>query len=124
MGPHTSPLLLQSDVLDCVPVRSDECRTHVRPETKFLRLKVPVRVGFRFGEWRVCWLGGWTRQHTNHFLFRLSLVPRRWTHGNELESGALRPRSVVVNLIGYIVDNAARPDGNGVVFIEFRPRAD
>jgi hypothetical protein len=29
-----------------------------------------------------------------------------------------------VHLIGDIVDDAARPDGNGVVLIELRPRAD
>src|SRR5229473_3098362 len=53
-----------------------------------------------------------------------SLIPRRWTHGDELESGALRPRSVVVHLIRDIVDYAPRPDSNGVVLIELRPRAD
>ena len=52
------------------------------------------------------------------------LVPRRWTHGDELEGSALGPRSVVVDLIGDIVDDAARSDGNGVVLIELRPRAD
>ena len=30
-------------------------------EIKFLRLPVPVTIGSRFGDWRVCWLGGWTR---------------------------------------------------------------
>ncbi len=30
-------------------------------ETKFLRLKTPVTVGSYFGEWRVTWTGGWTR---------------------------------------------------------------
>jgi hypothetical protein len=28
----------------------------MRLETKFLRLKTPVTMGSRFGEWRVCWL--------------------------------------------------------------------
>jgi hypothetical protein len=31
-------------------------------ETKFLRLRTPVELGSWFGEWRVCWLGGWSRQ--------------------------------------------------------------
>lgn len=53
-----------------------------------------------------------------------SLIPRRWTHSDELESGALGPRSVVVHLIREIVDYAPRPDSNGVVLIELRPRAD
>src|SRR5213593_2761182 len=52
------------------------------------------------------------------------LVPRRRTHGDELEGSALGPRSVVVHLIGDIVDDAARSDGNGVVLIELLPRAD
>jgi|HubBroStandDraft_1064217.scaffolds.fasta_scaffold2033786_1 hypothetical protein len=30
-------------------------------ETKFLRLKMPVALGSYFGDWRVTWLGGWTR---------------------------------------------------------------
>jgi hypothetical protein len=39
----------------------ETCICHgMRLETKFLRLKTPVTVGSRFGEWRVCWLGGWT----------------------------------------------------------------
>src|SRR5215467_2081297 len=52
------------------------------------------------------------------------LVPRRWTHGDELEGSALGPRSVVVHLIGDIVDDAAPSDGNGVALIELRPGAD
>jgi Protein of unknown function (DUF2924)/Protein of unknown function (DUF3489) len=30
-------------------------------ETKFLRLRTPVEIGSRFGDWEVCWLGGWAR---------------------------------------------------------------
>jgi len=30
-------------------------------ETKFIRLRTPVTIGSRFGDWQVCWLGGWTR---------------------------------------------------------------
>jgi hypothetical protein len=30
-------------------------------ETRFLRLTMPVTIGSRFGDWQVCWLGGWTR---------------------------------------------------------------
>jgi hypothetical protein len=29
----------------------------MRLETKFRRLKMPVTIGSRFGEWKVCWLG-------------------------------------------------------------------
>src|SRR5438477_6095941 len=52
------------------------------------------------------------------------LISRRWTHGDELESSALGPRSIVVHLIGDIVDDAARPDGNDIVLVELGPRAD
>lgn len=44
----------------------------VQLETKFLRLKMPVTVGSYFGEWRVTWLGGWTR----HKLAYLVMVVR------------------------------------------------
>ena len=30
-------------------------------ETRYLRLRTPVTLGSRFGNWKVCWLGGWTR---------------------------------------------------------------
>src|SRR6516225_5256570 len=52
------------------------------------------------------------------------LIPPRWTHGDELKSGALGPRSVVVHPTRDIVDYAPWPDSNGVVPIELRPRAD
>jgi hypothetical protein len=52
------------------------------------------------------------------------LIPRRWTHRDELEGGALRPCSVVVHLVWDIVDNSTRAHGNGVVFIEFGAGAD
>jgi hypothetical protein len=42
----------------------------MRLETKYLRLRTPVTIGCRFGEWQVCWLGGWTK----HRLFYLVMV--------------------------------------------------
>jgi hypothetical protein len=39
-------------------------------ETKYLRLRTPVTLGSRFGEWQVCWLGGWNRDR----LFYLVMV--------------------------------------------------
>ena len=44
----------------------------MRLETKYLRLSTPVTLGSRFGDWRVCWLGGWSR----HRLFYLVLLVR------------------------------------------------
>ncbi len=34
---------------------------HTKVQTKFLRLRHPVTIGSYFGDWRVCWLGGWDR---------------------------------------------------------------
>jgi hypothetical protein len=39
-------------------------------ETKFLRLRTPVQLGSRFGDWSVCWLGGWSR-HRLYYLVML-----------------------------------------------------
>jgi len=33
----------------------------MRLETKFLRLRTPVEIGSFFGDWQVCWVGGWGR---------------------------------------------------------------
>jgi hypothetical protein len=41
-------------------------------ETKYLRLPTPVTLHSRFGDWRVCWLGGWAK----HQLFFLVMVVR------------------------------------------------
>ena len=30
-------------------------------ETKFVRLRTPVKIGDHIDGWRVCWLGGWDR---------------------------------------------------------------
>ncbi len=42
-------------------------------ETYFLRLRTPVELCSRFGEWQVCWLGGWARFRL-HFLVMLVKV--------------------------------------------------
>ena len=43
-------------------------------ETKYLRLRAPVELGSRFDDWRVCWLGGWSK-HRLYFLVMLVKVP-------------------------------------------------
>src|SRR5579871_4697482 len=48
--------------------RSHACVTRMRLETKFLHLKTPVTLGSRFGDWRVCWLGGWTRHRLSYLV--------------------------------------------------------
>ena len=47
----------------------------MRFETKYLRLQTPVTLGSRFGDWQVCWLGGWTR----HRLSYVVMVVRKVT---------------------------------------------
>jgi hypothetical protein len=37
-------------------------------ETKFLRLRTPVTVGSRFGDWEVTWAGGWTRHRLSYLV--------------------------------------------------------
>jgi hypothetical protein len=44
-------------------------------ETKFLRLRTPVELGSRFGDWSVCWLGGWSK-HRLYYLVMLVRVTR------------------------------------------------
>ena len=39
-------------------------------EAKFLRLRTPVTLGSRFGDWQVTWLGGWSKYR----LFYLAMV--------------------------------------------------
>src|SRR6266849_4685249 len=46
--------------------------TVMQLETKYLRLSTAVTLGSRFGDWRVCWLGGWSR----HRLFYLVMLVR------------------------------------------------
>lgn len=41
-------------------------------ETKFLRLRTPVELGSLVGDWRVCWLDGWSK----HRMFYLVMLMR------------------------------------------------
>jgi hypothetical protein len=45
----------------------------MRIETKFLRLRTPVELGSRFGDWSVSWLGGWSR-HRLHYLVMVTRI--------------------------------------------------
>jgi hypothetical protein len=60
---RTQAVKPRSDVVKrCrVPRERHECVTRMRLVTKFLSVKTPVTIGSRFGDWRVCWLDGWTR---------------------------------------------------------------
>ena len=43
-------------------------RTFMQLETKYLRLRTPVTMGSRFGDWQVCWLGGWGRNRMFYYV--------------------------------------------------------
>jgi hypothetical protein len=47
---------------------------HTQMETKYLHLRTPVEFGTRFGDWQVCWLGGWARFRL-YYLVMLVKVP-------------------------------------------------
>jgi hypothetical protein len=42
-------------------------------ETKFLRLRTPVTIGSRFGDWEVTWLGGWTRDRLSYVVMVMKM---------------------------------------------------
>ena len=44
-------------------------------ETKYLRLRVPVALGSRFDDWRVCWLGGWFKQRMYYLVMLVRVKP-------------------------------------------------
>jgi hypothetical protein len=49
---------------------------NMQTETKYLRLSTSVTLGSRFGDWRVCWLGGWEK-HQLYYLVMLVKVTCR-----------------------------------------------
>src|ERR1019366_4413127 len=46
----------------------------MRLETKFLRLRTAVTLGSRFDDWRVAWIGGWTK-HRLSFIVMVVRMP-------------------------------------------------
>jgi hypothetical protein len=46
----------------------------VRLETKYLRLRTAVSLGSRFGEWQVCWLGGWSRDRLSYLVMVVKIT--------------------------------------------------
>jgi hypothetical protein len=70
-------------------------------ETMFLRLRTPVTLGSRFGDWRVTWLGGWSRYRLYYLVMVVKLEPlptrpRRVTAGR-LTLGK-RPREARIDV--------------------------
>ena len=62
----------------------------MRLETKFLRLTTPVTLGSLFGEWEVCWLGGWTRYRLRYVVM---VVRVRQGSPKNLHEGKQQPQS-------------------------------
>jgi hypothetical protein len=59
-------------------------------ETKFLRLRTPVTLGSRFGEWHVTWLGGWSRYRLYYLVMVVKIQPQN--NVRYVLSGSFRPR--------------------------------
>jgi hypothetical protein len=49
---------------------------NMKMETKFLQLRTPVELGSRFGDWSVCWLGGWQKHRMFYLVMLVKLKPR------------------------------------------------
>ena len=84
---HQSPRgpdLRGLDVSCCGPSTRDVTTPKPAPasnpmqlETKFLRLRTPVTLESRFGEWHVTWLGGWSRYRLYYLVVVVKLQPLR-----------------------------------------------
>jgi len=46
----------------------------MRFETKYLRLRTPVTLGSRFGDWEVCWLGGWSKYRLHYLVMAVRVA--------------------------------------------------
>jgi hypothetical protein len=46
----------------------------MRLGTKYLRLRTPVTIGSRCGDWKVCWLGGWTKHRLSYIVMLARVV--------------------------------------------------
>ena len=70
----TAPLLddLTVPSVGAMNVWTAPWSTVMQLQTKYLRLSTAVTLGSRFGDWRVCWRGGWSR----HRLFYLVMLVR------------------------------------------------
>jgi hypothetical protein len=70
-------LRAQSD-LTVAGEESDECddrKTHMQLDTKFLRLRTAVTLGSRFGDWQVCWVGGWNKHRIGFMVMLVRVSP-------------------------------------------------
>ena len=63
----------------------------MKMETKFLRLRTPVELGSRFGDWSVCWLGGWQKHRMSYLVMLVKLKPLLSICGSAPAKAALAP---------------------------------
>jgi hypothetical protein len=61
-------------------------------ETKYLRLPTPVTLGSRFDNWRVCWLGGWSKHRMFYLVMLVRVLPDRPAPGCERFGTAILPK--------------------------------
>jgi len=66
-----TPLLVASH--ECADLGSNTTQL----ETKSLRLRTPVNLGSRFGDWHVTWLGGWSRYRLYYLVMVVKIQPPR-----------------------------------------------
>jgi len=64
-----------ANLVDCAGQRSDDCDDRMQLETKFLRLHTAVTLGSRFGDWQVCWLGGWNKHRFGFIVMVVRVNP-------------------------------------------------
>jgi hypothetical protein len=65
----------------------------MRMETKFLRLRTPVEFGSRFGDWQVCWLGGWVSFRLYYLVMLVKMPYRRAKESRRIDL-AFRARAM------------------------------
>ena len=61
-------------------------------ETKFLRLRTPVTIGSRFGDWEVTWLGGWTRDRLSYLVMVVKIKRRSASAKRQFRDGCSGPQ--------------------------------
>src|SRR5260370_11662386 len=76
------------------------CGPHLGPpvmrlETKYLRLCTAVTLGSRFGDWRVCWRGGWSRHRLFYLVMLVRVEPSAQGSPDPCTVEARKPRLVM-----------------------------
>jgi hypothetical protein len=59
-------------------------------ETKYMRLRTPVTIGSCFGDWEVCWLGGWSRCRLHYLVMAVRVISDDNAGGRAAPSGRIQ----------------------------------